>query len=197
MARELNDLMTDFGSEGPSFDSIVATGRNTAIPHHQPDETVLSEGDFFTVDFGATVDGYRSDMTRTLVIGGPFQKPPKEWQLEIYDLVHRAQAAGSEALRPGLAVGELYSIAREVISDGGYGAQFPHGIGHGIGLKTHETPLMLRADSLGTLCAGMAVTVEPGIYLAGRGGVRIEDTLVVRDNAPELLTLSSKELLVV
>jgi Xaa-Pro aminopeptidase len=197
VARELEYLMRDFGSEGLAFESIVATGANTAIPHHEPDETVLSQGDFFTLDFGATIAGYRSDMTRTIVIGRDGQDRPEHWQRDLYELVYQAQAAGRRALLPDQKVGELYSIVRGVIDEAGYGAEFPHGLGHGIGLETHEAPLMLRATSLGTLSAGMAVTVEPGVYLAGRGGVRIEDTLVVRDEAPELLTLSSKELLVV
>ncbi|HJQ06185.1 MAG TPA: Xaa-Pro peptidase family protein [Nocardioides sp.] len=191
VARDLENLMLDHGSTGPSFDSIVAGGANSAIPHHRPTDYVLAAGDFLKLDFGATVDGYHSDMTRTLVLG-----EPAGWQRDLYDLVYRSQAAGRAAVRPGIGVVDVDGAARQVIEDAGHGEEFTHGLGHGVGLQIHEAPRLAKTGD-GTLTAGMTVTVEPGVYLAGRGGVRIEDTLVVRDEAPELLTLSSKELVVV
>jgi Xaa-Pro aminopeptidase len=191
IARDLENLMLDHGSSAPSFDSIVAAGANSAIPHHRPADAVLATGDFLKLDFGATVGGYHSDMTRTLVLGRA-----ADWQRDLYELVHRAQAAGRAAVLPSSGTAAVDKAAREVIEQAGHGDEFSHGLGHGVGLEIHEAPsLAKKAD--GTLAVGMAVTVEPGIYLAGRGGVRIEDTLVVRDAAPELLTLSSKDLVVV
>jgi Xaa-Pro dipeptidase len=130
-------------------------------------------------------------MTRTLVLG-----QPADWQREIYTLVAAAQAAGRAALTPGTEVSEVDFAARKLIDDAGYGEEFLHGLGHGVGLEIHEAPALSRTGD-GRLAAGMAVTVEPGVYLAGRGGVRIEDTLVVREAGPELLTLTTKELVVV
>ncbi|MDT8914008.1 Xaa-Pro peptidase family protein [Amycolatopsis sp. PS_44_ISF1] len=191
VARDLEHRMLEHGSDGPSFESIVAAGPNSAIPHHRPTGAELRRGDFVKLDFGATAGGYHSDMTRTFVLG-----EPADWQRELYELVHRAQAAGTEAVRPGAEVSEVDAAARSVIADAGFGEQFPHGLGHGVGLEVHEAP-GFATTGVGTLSAGMAVTVEPGVYLAGRGGVRIEDTLVVRDTGPELLTLSTKDLVAV
>ena len=191
VARDLEGRMRDHGAAGPAFESIVATGSHSAVPHHRPTPTVLKAGDLVKLDFGALVDGYHSDMTRTMVIG-----EPAGWQRELYELVATAQAAGRAALRPGAEVHDVDAAARTVIEDAGFGEHFVHGLGHGVGLEIHEAP-MLAAVGEGKLSAGMTVTVEPGVYLAGRGGVRIEDTLVVRDEAPELLTLTTKQLIVV
>ena len=191
IGRELDARMLDHGADAPSFETIVATGPNSAIPHHRPVNRELAAGDFVKLDFGAEYGGYHSDMTRTFVLGRP-----ADWQREIYDLVHAAQAAGRAALRIGAEVRSIDAAARDVIAGAGRAEQFGHGLGHGVGLEIHEAPALSPLGA-GTLVDRMAVTVEPGVYLPGRGGVRIEDTLVVRDSAePELLTLSSKDLTV-
>jgi Xaa-Pro aminopeptidase len=190
VGRELDARMLHLGAEAPSFETIVAAGGNSAIPHHRPDSTVLRDGDLLKLDFGATVDGYHSDMTRTLVLGHA-----ADWQREVYELVAASQAAGRAALAVGADVVAVDAAARRVIVDAGHGEHFPHGLGHGVGLEIHEAPGIGQLGA-GSLASGMAVTVEPGVYLPGHGGVRIEDTLIVTDDAPELLTLTSKELLV-
>jgi Xaa-Pro aminopeptidase len=189
--RELEALMLDHGADGASFETIVAAGPNSAIPHHRPTDAVLAAGDFVKIDFGALVAGYHSDMTRTFVLGSA-----ADWQREIYQVVAAAQRAGREALRPGAGLRDVDAAARAVIADAGYEKTFGHGLGHGVGLQIHEAP-GINATADGTLLAGAVVTVEPGVYLADRGGVRIEDTLVVADTAgqaPDLLTRFPKEL---
>lgn len=198
VGRELESLMLDHGADTISFETIVAAGPNSAIPHHRPTDAVLAKGDFVKIDFGALVAGYHSDMTRTFVLGSA-----ADWQLEIYQLVSEAQKAGREALRPGANLRDVDAAARQMIADAGYGDHFGHGLGHGVGLEIHEAP-GIAATSAGTLLAGSVVTVEPGVYLPGRGGVRIEDTLVVASETretsrtaganPELLTRFPKEL---
>lgn len=195
VARDLEALLLDHGADAASFETIVAAGPNSAIPHHRPTEAVLATGDFVKIDFGALVAGYHSDMTRTFVLG-----PPADWQQEIYQVVAAAQRAGREALRPGAALRDVDAAARAVIADAGYGKTFGHGLGHGVGLRIHEAP-GINATADGRLLAGAVVTVEPGVYLADRGGVRIEDTLVVGGDSPaaagthpELLTRFPKEL---
>ncbi|MCW2631705.1 MAG: aminopeptidase family protein [Pseudonocardia sp.] len=186
---DLEALMREHGADGPSFETIVAAGANSAVPHHRPTDAVLAAGDFVKLDFGALVAGYHSDMTRTLVLG-----EPADWQQQIYELVAAAQAAGRDALAAGTELSKVDAASRDVINAAGHGEHFGHGLGHGVGLEIHEAP-SLSATGPGELQAGMVVTVEPGVYLAGQGGVRIEDTLVVRDGEPELLTLTTKELL--
>ncbi|NLU81264.1 Xaa-Pro peptidase family protein [Rhodococcus sp. HNM0569] len=191
VARELENLMFDHGADGISFETIVAAGANSAVPHHRPTGAVLASGDFVKLDFGAQVGGYHSDMTRTYVLGSA-----AEWQRDVYALVARAQAAGRGALNPGTAVADVDAAARAVIDDAGHGELFLHGLGHGVGLEIHEAPGIGQRGT-GTLSVGETVTVEPGVYFAGRGGVRIEDTLVVREHEPELLTRTTKDLTVV
>ncbi len=190
VARDLEARMVAAGAAGPSFETIVATGANSAVPHHRPTGAQLRRGDLLKLDFGALVDGYHSDMTRTVVLG-----EPAGWQQELYDLVAAAQAAGRAALRAGADVRDVDAAARDVIVRAGHGAHFVHSLGHGVGLQIHEAPA-LSQFGVGTLASGMTVTVEPGVYLADRGGVRIEDTLVVSDGEPELLTQTTKDLVV-
>ena len=192
--RDLESLMLDHGADGVSFETIVATGSNSAIPHHRPTDAVLATGDFVKIDFGALVAGYHSDMTRTFVLGSA-----ADWQRELYELVATAQAAGRAAVLPGADLPAVDAAARQVIADAGHAEHFGHGLGHGVGLQIHEAP-GISASAVGTLLAGAAVTVEPGVYLPGRGGVRIEDTLVVGSEdapEPELLTRFPKELAVI
>jgi Xaa-Pro aminopeptidase len=194
VGRELESRMLDHGADGVSFETIVATGANSAIPHHRPTDAVLEAGDFVKIDFGALVAGYHSDMTRTFVLA-----PVAQWQLDLYQLVATAQRVGREALAPGVSLKAVDGASRQVIADAGYAENFSHGLGHGVGLQIHEAP-GISASAAGTLLAGSAVTVEPGVYLPGRGGVRIEDTLVVGradSPTPELLTRFPKELVVI
>ncbi len=193
VARELEERMVAHGASGPSFETIVAAGGNSAIPHHRPSDAPLAPGDLVTMDFGALVDGYHSDMTRTVLVGPA--SAVADWQREIYDLVDAAAAAGRAALRPGVGTAEIDAAARDVITAAGYGEQFVHPVGHGVGLVIHEAPAMGQTATA-TLEAGMTVTVEPGVYLPGRGGVRIEDTLVVTGSGAEPLTASTRDLLV-
>jgi Xaa-Pro aminopeptidase len=192
VGRELERLMLDHGADGVSFETIVATGAHSAIPHHRPTDAELAPGHFVKIDFGALVGGYHSDMTRTFVLGNA-----ADWQLEIYQLVSAAQRAGRHALQAGATLADIDGAARGVIADAGHGDHFGHGLGHGVGLQIHEAP-GINATAAGTLLPGSVVTVEPGVYLPDRGGVRIEDTLVVPGptpgHTPELLTRFPKEL---
>ncbi|MFC5064302.1 M24 family metallopeptidase [Actinomycetospora atypica] len=190
VARELEDRMVTHGASGPSFETIVAAGGNSAIPHHHPSDAPLAAGDLVTMDFGALVDGYHSDMTRTVLLG-----PGADWQRELYALVDEAAAAGRAAVAAGVPTADVDAAARAVITDAGFGEQFVHPVGHGVGLVIHEAPAM-SATATATLETGMTVTVEPGVYLPGRGGVRIEDTVVVTGSGADTLTASTRDLLV-
>jgi Xaa-Pro aminopeptidase len=191
VAITLERTMVDLGAEERAFASIVASGPNGAIPHHVPATRTIESGDLVTLDFGALYGGYHADMTRTVAVG-----EPAAGLREIYDLVAAAQRAGVEAAVPDASTKEVDAAARDVITEAGHGEEFPHGLGHGVGLEIHEAPLM-GYDKTGKLTDRVPITVEPGVYVAGRGGVRIEDTLVVRTGGAELLTKTTKELLVI
>jgi Xaa-Pro aminopeptidase len=189
LAAALDRRMVELGADRPAFDTIVASGPNGAIPHHSPTDRPIRRGDLITMDFGALFGGYHADMTRTVAVG-----ELAGWQREIYELVATAQRAGMDALRPGTDVADVDAAARDLIRDAGHGDHFQHGLGHGVGLEVHEAPTIGygRTGKLGTR---VPVTVEPGVYLPGRGGVRIEDVLVVGDGV-KLLTTTTRELLV-
>ncbi|MEV0399063.1 Xaa-Pro peptidase family protein [Actinoallomurus sp. NPDC050550] len=191
IAIALDRAMVDLGAEQTAFATIVASGPNGAIPHHVPSDRAIEHGDLVTMDFGARQGGYHADMTRTVAVGAA-----GAWEREIYDLVAAAQAAGVAAARADAITKEVDAAARDLIGAAGHGDDFPHGLGHGVGLEIHEAPLM-GYDKTGKLTDRVPITVEPGVYVAGRGGVRIEDTLVVRADGPELLTKTTKDLLVI
>ncbi|WAC55306.1 aminopeptidase P family protein [Gordonia sp. SL306] len=196
VARALEWEMYALGADDIAFETIVAAGANSAVPHHRPTDAILADGDFVKIDFGAVVGGYHSDMTRTYVLSHA-----ADWQREIYELVATAQAAGRAALHPGAELRDIDAAARSVITDAGHGDHYVHGLGHGVGLEIHEAP-GIGSLATGTLPCGAAVTVEPGVYLPGRGGVRIEDTLVVTSmetagGTPDLLTATDKTFTVI
>jgi Xaa-Pro aminopeptidase len=189
VAVALELTMRRLGGDGLAFDTIVAFGEHAAEPHHHPVGRQLAAGDFVKLDFGARVDGYCSDMTRTVVLGRASER-----QREVYEVVRRAQAAGLDCLRAGVPVAEVDRACRDTIAGAGLGEAFAHPTGHGVGLEIHEAP-RVRAGAPGRIDAGTPVTVEPGVYLPGFGGVRIEDLAVVRPDGHELLTTAPKELL--
>ena len=188
LALDLLWAMLDAGAEGVAFDSIAAFGKNAAEPHHEPTDRPLARGEMVKLDFGARYDGYNSDMTRTVAFG-----EPADDLREIYEVVRRAQQAGVDAVRAGITGAEADLAARSVIGEAGFGEGFDHGVGHGVGLEIHEGPT-LRRNSEDVLPAGSVVTVEPGIYLTGKCGVRIEDMVEVTENGARVLASSTKEL---
>ncbi|HEX6988684.1 MAG TPA: Xaa-Pro peptidase family protein [Bacillota bacterium] len=188
LAVELEFRMRRRGASGAAFDFIVASGPRSALPHGVASDRMIERGDLVTFDIGCVVGGYCSDLTRTVVVGEPDAR-----QREIHDLVLKAQEAGLAAIRPGRTGREVDAAAREVIAAAGYGDHFGHGLGHGVGLEVHEDPRLSRRGDT-TLQPGMVVTVEPGIYIPGWGGVRIEDVVVVRRDGFENLTAMGKGL---
>jgi Xaa-Pro aminopeptidase len=191
LATLIDHTMALLGADRPAFDTIVASGPNGAIPHHEPTGRELARGDLVTMDFGALHDGYHADMTRTVAIGAV-----ADWQREIYDLVALAQEAGVAVLEDGVEAGTVDAVAREVIEAAGHAGHFQHGLGHGVGLEIHEAP-MLGYGRTSKLTDRVPVTVEPGVYLPGMGGVRIEDVLVVTaGDRARFLTSTTRELLV-
>ena len=192
IARRLEQVFGELGAEDRAFETIVGSGPHSAIPHHQPGSRHLAAGDLVVIDAGARVDGYHADMTRTFLVAAE----PEEWQAEIHTVVERAQARATSAYRPGAEARSVDAAARRPIEEAGLGDRFTHGLGHGVGLVIHEAP-MVSSRSTGTIDADMVITVEPGVYLPGRGGVRIEDTLIVTDAGPRILTEAPRGLRVV
>lgn len=179
-----------FGSEGVAFDFIVVSGKNTSLPHGVPTEKPIEKGDFVTMDFGAVVNGYRSDMTRTVAVG-----VVSEEQLKVYNTVLKAQTTALEQIKPQIKCCDIDKTARDIINNAGYEGCFGHGLGHSVGLEIHESPSFNTRDQ-SLLKEGMVITVEPGIYLENKFGVRIEDMVAVTKNGCDNLTKSSKELIV-
>jgi Xaa-Pro aminopeptidase len=192
LAFSLEVNMHRQGASGASFDIIVASGPQGALPHGMPRDVEVTPGQFVVIDWGARFDGYCSDCTRTVYVGG---KPDPEDE-EVYDLVLQAQLAGLEAIAAGVAAREVDAAARGLIEAGGHGEHFGHSLGHGVGLEIHEAPrLSQRSDA--TLEAGNVVTDEPGIYLPGRFGVRVEDLVLVTEDGAQILTGVSKDLTII
>jgi Xaa-Pro aminopeptidase len=186
-AAELEFEMRRRGSTGPSFETIVASGPNSALPHHRPTDRIPLQGDLIVVDFGATVDGYRSDVTRTFSLG-----PPDHGLDDLLDAVLAAQRAGVRKVSSEVSGEDVDTACRDVLAAAGYGEVFLHSTGHGVGLEIHEAPSVAKGAT-DNLPAGAIVTVEPGAYLAGRGGVRVEDTVVVTETGCRTLTKSTKD----
>lgn len=184
---ELEYRMRRYGADGPSYETIVATGANAARPHHRPTDQLLSEGDSVVIDVGGLFDGYHSDMTRTYLLGDV--DPVLQTML---DVVTEAQSRGVAAVRAGELPSKIDHICRAFIAEAGFGPEFVHGTGHGVGLNIHESP-WLRAQSNEPLRDGEVVTVEPGVYRVGLGGVRIEDLLLVRAAGSSTLTHTPKD----
>jgi Xaa-Pro dipeptidase len=182
VAAEIEYAMRKRGSSSVAFETIVASGVCSAYPHGGGSDREIREGDLVVVDVGATFKFYRSDMTRTFVAGKPSEK-----QKKLYQVVKAAQEVSFKAVKPNAKAADVDAVARKVIADAGYGEYFVHGLGHGVGLEVHEPPT-LSPDSTDTLAAGNVVTVEPGIYLVGYGGLRIEDAVVVSRSGGEKLT---------
>jgi Xaa-Pro aminopeptidase len=182
----LDTEMRRLGAEAVSFPTIVASGPNGARPHHRPSDRVIIEGDLVVIDFGALVDGYHSDMTRTFMVGDVTAT-----QQRMYEVVVAAQAAGVAAVRAGVPAADVDAACRGVITEAGWADAFTHGTGHGVGLVIHEDPRVSRV-STAMLATGHVVTVEPGVYLAEHGGVRVEDTVLVTDEGCRPLTKAPK-----
>jgi Xaa-Pro aminopeptidase len=190
LAAELEYRMRRLGAEKPSFETIVAGGARSAWPHAQPTASPLKTGDLVIVDMGAMQEGYASDMTRMLFMGAPGAKVKR-----IYRAVLEAQLAAIDAVRPGASTTRVDRAARDVLKSYGLDQAFVHSTGHGLGLEIHEPPRIARRDKTKTkLKAGMAITIEPGVYLEGFGGIRIEDTVIVTEHGCKVLTPTSKDL---
>ncbi|MGE7665713.1 M24 family metallopeptidase [Ureibacillus composti] len=190
VSNELEFFMRKQGATASSFDTIVASGVRSALPHGVATDKVIEKGDLVTLDFGALYNGYVSDITRTIAVG-----EPSDQLKEMYDIVLQSQLLAVEQVGPGMTGIQADSIARDYLTSKGYGEAFGHSTGHGIGLEVHEGPaLSFRSDTL--LQPNMVVTVEPGIYLPGIGGVRIEDDIVITETGNEKLTHSKKELII-
>lgn len=192
VAWELEKFMHESGADGPAFDIIVASGPNSALPHHHPSDRHLEPGDIVIIDLGAEVGGYRSDLTRTFFLGDSPDKP--FW--DIYDTVHRAQIAAIEGIRSGVTGKAVDSLARDLIKNAGHGDHFGHGTGHSLGLEIHEDPRFSVRSGRTIIPAGAVMTVEPGIYIPGYGGARIEDLVLVTAEGAEYLSAAPKSPLI-
>ncbi|MBO5066521.1 MAG: aminopeptidase P family protein [Clostridia bacterium] len=190
IALELDFYMLSHGAEAVSFETIAVTGSKSSMPHGVPDEAVVKDGDFITMDFGAVYKGYHSDMTRTVAVGNVTDE-----QKEIYNIVLKAQKNALSVLKSGVSCADADKAARGIIEDAGYGEYFGHGTGHGVGVEIHEEP-GLSPRSKQTLKEGNVVTVEPGIYIPGKFGVRIEDMALITEKGYENLTSAPKELII-
>lgn len=189
IALELEFFMRKCGASALSFETISASGKRSAMPHGTATGKLIENGDFLTLDFGCVFEGYCSDMTRTVVVG-----KASDWQKEIYDVVLKAQLAALDALSAGMKCNEVDTIARDIIAEAGYKENFGHGLGHSVGIEIHEMPsLSPRCEEI--IKSGHILTVEPGIYIENKGGVRIEDLVAVTDDGMINLTKSPKELL--
>ena len=187
---DMEFYMRRMGSEGVSFDFIVVSGKNSSLPHGVPTDKKIENGDFLTMDFGAIVNGYHSDMTRTVAVGNI-----SEEQRRVYDTVLKAQLAAIDAVKPGVVCRDIDKIARDIIYGAGYEGCFGHGLGHSVGVEIHEKPLFnTRCDTV--LKEGTVMTVEPGIYLENKFGVRIEDMVVAVKDGCKILTNSRKDLII-
>ncbi len=191
VALELDFEMRRHGAAGSSFDTIVASGPNGAKPHHRPSDRRIEPGELVVIDFGAVVDGYCSDMTRTLCVG----EPGSETARRMVEVVAESQRTGVAAVRAGIEAKAVDEACRSLIAEAGWGDAFLHSTGHGVGLEIHEAP-RVSSTSGDTLATGYVVTVEPGVYLPEHGGVRIEDTVVVLDDGCRVLTNAPKELVI-
>src|SRR5215218_9644582 len=191
VAFDLETEMRRMGAQGPSFPSIVASGAHGALPHAVPRDVEIPDGVLVTIDWGAQLDGYASDCTRTYATG-----QISDGDRDIYDLVQRAQAAALAAVRPGPTGKEVDAVAREIIDEAGHAEHFGHGLGHGVGMEVHEGPRLSRQGDV-TLAAGQIVTVEPGVYVPGEVGVRIEDLVVVTEDGHDVLSTLPKDLTIV
>ena len=181
VAHNLEENMTALGAEGLAFETIVASGPNAALPHAVPSNRRIRESETIVIDCGATYSGYRADLTRTILLG-----TPKRWIKEIYQIVQKAQQNALKTIRPGITSAQADTSARKIIEEAGYGSNFGHALGHGVGLATHEAPSLSQTRPV-ELKEGMVVTVEPGIYIAGRGGVRLEEMVLLKKNGCKLL----------
>ena len=191
IALDLEFFMRNAGSEGIAFDTICVSGKNSSKPHGVPGEKVIEKGDFVTLDFGAMIGGYRSDMTRTVCVGAPTDKMET-----VYNTVLKAQKEALSAIKPGMVCKDVDKIARDIIDNAGFKGKFGHGLGHSVGIDIHENP------SFNTRCEtltkpGMVITVEPGIYLENEFGVRIEDMIIVTESGCEDITKSEKEFIII
>ncbi len=190
IARELENFVKDNGASGFSFDPIVAFKERAALPHAKPTDKKINGNGFLTMDFGCVYNRYCSDMTRTVYIGEPSEK-----DIEIYNTVYESNEAVNKHLSPGITNLEIDKISRDIITDKGYGKNYGHGLGHGVGLEVHEEPRLGPAAVEEKIMPNMVVTNEPGIYIEGHGGVRIEDLIITTEDGIEILSSSPKELI--